>query len=57
MFATTLSDLESSNYDVEGECDSEGNYSAFMAITVVDFRDDLSDSVDELGVHSEGEEV
>ena len=57
MFATKLSDLESSNYDVEGECDSEGNYSAFMAITVVDFRDDLSDLVDELGVHSEGEEV
>ena len=57
VFATTLSDLESSNSDVEGECDSEGNYSAFMAITAVYSRDDLSDLVDELGVHSEGEEV
>ena len=57
MFATTLSDSESSNSDAEGECDSEGNYSAFMAITAVDSRDDLSDLFDELGVHSKGEEV
>ena len=57
VLSTTLSDSERSNSDAEGECDSEGNYSAFMAITVVDFRDDLSDSVDELGVHSKGEEV
>ena len=57
MFATTLSDSESSNSIVEGEYDSEGNYSAFMAITTVDSRDDLSNLVDELGVHSEGEEV
>ena len=42
---------------MEGECDSEGNYSAFMAITTVDSKDDLSDLVDELGVHSKGEEV
>ena len=28
-----------------------------MTITIVDFRDELSDLVDELGVHSEGEEV
>ena len=42
---------------MEGECDSEGNYLAFMEITTVDFRDDLSDLVDELGVHSEGEKV
>ena len=42
---------------MEGECDSEGNYLAFMEITTVDFRDELSDLVDELGVHSEGEKV
>ena len=42
---------------MEGECDSEGNYLAFMEITTVDFRDDLSDLVDELGVHFEGEKV
>ena len=57
MFATTLSDLESSNSDAEGKCDSEGNYSTFMAIIAVDSTDDLSDLVDELGVHFEGEEV
>ena len=28
-----------------------------MAITIVDSRDELSELVDELGVHSEGEEV
>ena len=42
---------------MEGECDSEGNYLAFMEITTVDFRDELSDLVDELGIHSEGEKV
>ena len=57
MFATTLSDSESSNSNAEGECDSEVNYLAFMEITAVDFRDELSNLVDELGVHSEGEEV
>ena len=57
VFATTLSDSESSNSNAEGECDSKGNYSAFMAITTVDSRDELSDLVDELGVHSKGEEV
>ena len=57
VFATTLSDLESSNSDAEEECDSEGNYLAFVAIIAVDSRDELSDLVDELGVHSKGEEV
>ena len=57
VFATTLSDFENSNSDVKGKCDNEGNYSAFMAITVVDSRDELSELVDEVGVHSEGEEV
>ena len=57
VFVITLSDLQSSNFDAEEECDSDGNYSAFMAITTVDSRDELSELVDELGVHSEGEEV
>ena len=57
VFATTLSDSESLNLDTDGECDSEGNYSAFMAITSVDSKDELSNLVDELGNHSEGEEV
>ena len=29
VFATTLSDSDSSNSNTEGECDSEGNYRAF----------------------------
>ena len=57
VFANTLSDFESSNSDREGECDSEGNYRAFMAIAFVDSKDDLSNLVDELGDLSEGEEV
>ena len=57
VFVITLSDLQSSNFDAEEECDSDGNYSAFMAITTVDSRDELSELVDDLGVHSKGEEV
>ena len=57
VFATTLSDSESSNSNAEGECDSERNYSTFIAITAVDSRDELSELVDELSVHSEGEEI
>ena len=57
VFATTLSDSESSNSDTEGECDSEVNYRAFMAITSVDSKDELNNLVDELGDLSEDEEV
>ena len=57
MFATTLSDFDSSNLDTEGECDSEGNYRAFMTIASVDSKNDLSNLVDELGDLSEDEEV
>ena len=49
VFATTLSDSKSLNSNVEGECDSEGNYKAFMAIASVDSNDDFSNLVDELG--------
>ena len=57
MFATTLSDSDSSNSDTEGECDSEGNYRAFIAIASVESKDDLSNLVDELGNISEEEEI
>ena len=56
-FATTLSDFDSSNSDTEEECDSEGNYRAFMTIASVDSKDDLSNLVDELGNISEDEEI
>ena len=35
VFATNLSDSESSNSDAKGECDSKRNYSTFMAITAM----------------------
>nr|XP_023915748.1 uncharacterized protein LOC112027301 [Quercus suber] len=57
VFAITLSNSKSSNSNMDGECDSEGNYRAFMAIISVDSKDDLSKLVDELSDHSKGEEV
>ena len=57
VFATILSDSESSNSNTEGECDSEGNYKAFITTASVDSKDDLSNLVDELGNLSEDEEV
>ena len=57
VFATTLSDSDSSNSDTEGEYDSEGNYRAFMTIVSVDSKNDLSNLVDELGDLSEDEEI
>ena len=57
VFATILSDFESSNSDMEGECDSKGNYRAFMAIASIDLKDDLSNLVDEIGNISVDEEI
>ena len=56
VLIATLSDLESSNSNLEEECDGDGNYLAFMAITLIDSKDELSDLVEELGVHFEVEE-
>ena len=56
-FAITISDSENLNFDVEGKCDSKGNYMAFMAITSVNSKDELSNLVNELGLRSKGEEV
>ena len=55
VFATTLSNFESSNSDLEESCDGEGNYSTFMAITPVDSLEDLRALVEELGEHTEVE--
>ena len=40
VFATILSDLDSSNSNLEESCDGEGNYSAFMTIALVDSSED-----------------
>ena len=57
VFATTLSDSESSNSDTKGECQNEGNYRFIMAIASIDSKDDLSNLVDELGNLYKDEEV
>ena len=55
VFATTLSDSDNSNSYSKESCDGEGNYSAFMAIALVDYSEYLSLLVKELGEHTEGE--
>ena len=57
MYATTLSDLDSSNFDSEKSCDKEGNYSAFMTIALVESLDELNLLVQELGEHSDEESL
>ena len=57
MYATTLSNSDSSNSDSEESCDGEGNYSAFMTIAHVESTDDLSKLVEELEEHSDKESM
>ena len=56
-YATTLSDLDSSNSDSEASCDEEGNFSAFMTIAHVESSEDLNLLVQELGEHSDEESM
>ena len=42
VYATTLSDSDSSNSDTDESCDGEGNYSAFMTIAHVKSSEDLN---------------
>ena len=57
MYATTLSDSDSSNFDYEESCDGEGNYSAFMTIAHVESTDDLRKLVEEFVEHSDEESM
>ena len=57
MYATTLSELDSSNSDSEESCDEKGNYSAFMTIAHVESSDELNLLVQELGEHSDEESL
>ena len=57
VFATTFSDSDNSNSDLEESCDGEGNYSAFMTIAPVDSLEDLNALVEELGEHIEVESM
>ena len=55
VYASTLSDTNSSNLD--SDCDGEGNFSAFVTIAPMEFSDDLSMLVEELGEHTELESM
>ena len=57
MYATTLSDSDSSNSDSEESYDEEGNYSAFMTIAHVESWDELNLLIQELGEHSDEESL
>ena len=57
VYATTLSDSDSSNSDSDESCDREGNYSAFRAIAHVESLEDLNLLVQELGEHSDGDSI
>ena len=57
MYATTLSDSDSSKSDSDESCDGEGNFSAFMTIAYVESLDDSSVLVEELGKHIELESI
>ena len=57
MYATTLSESDSSNSDSEESCDEKGNYSAFMTIAHVESSDELNLLVLELGEHSDEESL
>ena len=55
VYATTLSDLDSTTSDFEDSYDEEGNFSAFMTIAHVESSEDLNLLVEELGEHSDEE--
>ena len=57
MYATTLSDSDSSTSDSKDSCDKEGNFSAFMTVAHVESSEDLNLLVEELGEHSDEESV
>ena len=57
MYATTLSDSDSSTSDSEDSCDEEGNFSAFMTIAHVESSEDLNLLLQELGEHSDKESM
>ena len=55
VYATTFSDIDSSNSDSEESCDGEGNYSSLMAIALIQSSNDLSLLMEELREHTEVE--
>ena len=57
MLTTTLSDFEISSSDSEDSCDGDGNYSASMAITSMESKEELEELNEELGEHTDVEDI
>ena len=57
MYATTLSDSDSSKLDSNESCDGEGNFSTSITIAHVESSDQLSVLMEELGEHTELESI
>ena len=57
VYATILSDSNSSNLDLDVSCDEEGNFSTFMTIAHMESSDDLRVLVEELGEHTKLESI
>ena len=55
MYATTLSDSDSSTSDSKDSCDEEGNFSTFMTVAYSESTEDLNLLIEELGEHSDKE--
>ena len=55
MYATTLSDSDSSTSDSEDSYDEERNFLAFMTVAHVESSEDLNLLVEELGEYSDEE--
>ena len=57
VYATTLSDTDSSNSNSNESCDGEENFFAFMTLALVESSDDLGALVEELGEHTKLESI
>jgi len=57
VYATTLSDSDSSNSNSDESCDGKGNFFAFMTIALIESLNDLGALVEELGKHIELESI
>ena len=57
VYATTLSDSDSSKSNSDESCDGMGNFFAFMTIAPVESSDDLSVLVKKLGEHTKLESI
>ena len=55
MYATTLSDSDSSTFDSEDSYDKEGNFSAFMTVAHGESTEDLNLLIKELREQSDQE--